>query len=172
MRRIFFALALFILPALLFSQNNLENKNNRFEFNLGPEYHFPLKPFSTFYKYGLGISGNVEYKISKHFSVSFNPGYVAYYYNIRSVGLKGNTPYMTLLGGMKYYFPYKIFVDAQAGFGEKLLQGQKESAFTFSGGAGIYFLKKFTAEIKYLKIKAITSTPENIVLRLGYSFGD
>ena len=171
MNKLFFFIALFICPLFLFSQTNPLEENKRFEFNLGIENQIPVNQFAAFYNYGLGISAVAEYKIFKKFSVTLKPGYTIYFYDEKKVLVSGNTPYLTFPVGVKYYFPYKIFIDGQLGLGIKMLKGEKESALAFSGGVGIYFAKKFNAEIKYIKIKAITTAPESIGLRIGYTFG-
>lgn len=169
MKKIFFSIILLVYPFLLFSQTNLAEENKRFELNVGIENQIPVNDFAVFYHYGLGISLTAEYKIIKNLSFTFDPAYVNYFYRIKSVDVTGSTPYIILPAGFKYYLPYKIFVEGQLGLAIKMLEGQKEDALAFSGGVGVYPGKKFNVEIKYAKIKAITTAPENICLRIGYS---
>ncbi len=170
MKKIFFIVIFYIHPILLFSQSDNLKTSRRLVFNVGIENLLPIGNFAQFYNYGLGISAEVEYKLSPDFSFTFDPGVINYFYNTKSVNVTGSTSYLTLLGGGRYYFPYKIFIDGQIGLAEKIDKEQKEKALAFGGSAGIYLNKKITAEFKYIKIKSITSAPETIGLRIGYTF--
>jgi len=142
---------------------------DRFVINAGIENQFPVQNFKGFYNDGLGASLNAEYKISKRFSTLITPQYVLYFYNIKSLQLSGTTDFVSIFSGFKYHILKNIYLVAQAGVSRKLVKNSQETAFAYTGGAGMDISKKITAAVKYENIHANTSAPQTISLRLGYN---
>lgn len=166
MKNIFIGCLLFILPFNLFAQSNIVEKK-KFVLNVGVENHFPIQEFKSFYNYGIGTSINAGYNFSDKFSVTFNPSYLKYLFNYKKTGIKGNTDYFSLMGGIKYVLPFNIFIFGQSGISIKMQETPSEKAFAYAAGAGTQH-KKFTIELKYLNVRGITTSPQIIGIRIGY----
>ncbi len=166
--KIIFAL-LSIIPFSLWAQKDTAIKSN-LSFGITLKNHLPINNFKRTYSYGIGGAIIGELKITQKFSFILNPGYFKYLFNKKITGISGSTDYFLLLGGAKYYPGKKVYVRGESGVGIKTSKFGKESAFAYSGGAGLYVTKNIDVEMEYTKGNGTSFAPENIGLNAAYTF--
>ncbi len=120
----------------------------------------------------LGGSLLSELKVAPNFGLTLSAGYESWFIkdnaSLRSVFGK-SLNYISVLGGIKYYFIPKVYGAAQLGIVFSTKQGYG-SSFAYSPGLGFQVSKKIDILAKYSgKYSASIGSFNNVGVRLAYS---
>jgi hypothetical protein len=136
-------------------------------FSIGLEAGVPLGENGKPYSYILGGSLQYETKPASDIGITFSGGYLNYTFK-EDYG-SGNTGFVPLLGGVKYYFSPSAFLHAQVGAAVGTKSGQGTS-FMYTPGIGFKLSRNIEATVKYVGISNSGGSLENVGARLAYNF--
>ncbi len=159
--------------ALLFSVNFVSAQKSagtsNTTFSLGVELALPVGVFGDLYSFGIGASGQGNFKIDNDLALTAYAGYINY--SLKDTYGNGSIGYIPVLGGIEYDFSPKVFASAQLGL-TFYSGGGGGSAFTYSPGIGLRLSRSITALLKYTAQSKNEATSGAIGLRAAYNFGN
>lgn len=137
-------------------------------------------PVTSGYKIAFGADLQVDIPIADKLFGTVSGGYENYSYKAVKVGTvtvpEGNTNFIPVLAGIKYFFSDKLYGHGQAGYTFSTTKNGGGS-FTFAPSIGYYFCKNFDASVKYMNIGQTNSSLAyggtslgSGQLRLAYTF--
>ena len=137
-------------------------------------------PLTSGYKIAFGGDLQVDIPLAESFFITASGGYENFSYKAFNQGgvsfQEGNTNFIPVLAGLKYYFSDKFYGHAQAGYTFSTTKGGG-GAFTFAPGIGYDFSKNFDASVKYVNMSKTNSgtgyggvSIGTLQLRLAYDF--
>ncbi len=169
MKKILLAVAVFMISAA--------KVNAQTSFSLGLEGAVPMGKFNDLgYKFGIGGSAQVDYKIASDAALTLNVGYINH-------SNKSSTPtyhfsVIPVLGGVKYWFSPKVYGSAQLGaaFNSTKISNYNSgnsitsTGFAYSPGIGFNISKGLDLLIKYFGNSVSGGTFSSVGARLAYTF--
>ena len=137
-------------------------------------------PLTSGYKIAFGGDLQVDIPLSTNLFGTVSGGYENYSYKgVTQNGViygEGNTNFIPVFAGVKYYFSEKFYGHGQAGYTFSTTKNGG-GAFTFAPSLGYNFSKNFDASLKYTEIGQTNSSLAyggksigTIALRLAYDF--
>ncbi len=137
-------------------------------------------PVTSGYKIAYGADLQIDIPFADKLFGTVSGGYENYSYKTVQVGTvtvpEGNTNFIPVLAGIKYFFSDKFYGHGEAGYTFSTTKNGGGS-FTFAPSVGYYFCKNFDASVKYINIGQTNSSlaygGKSIgsgQLRLAYTF--
>ena len=131
----------------------------------GITFGLPVGIFSSVYSFALGGTIKAELPVSQKFLVTLNAGYYRF---LRKGGGEG-IGFIPFLGGFKYHFDPKVFIDAQAGIGIPTVSNNG-TALCFITGIGYDISKKMQVAGNFTGFGKYGYVIGNIGVELAYYF--
>jgi hypothetical protein len=137
-------------------------------------------PLTSGYKIAFGGDLQIDIPFSQSLFGTISGGYENYSYKTVHQGTvtfpEGNTNFIPVLAGIKYYFSDKFYGHGQAGYAFSTTKGGGGS-FTFAPSIGYNLSRNFDASLKYTEYGKTNSSKAyggtslgTIALRLAYDF--
>lgn len=167
MKKIILIIAVVIITVSANAQAKGTSSSNT-SFSLGLEAALPVGILGEIYSFGIGGSGQVDYKVSELVALTLNAGYTQYV--IKSELGGGGIGYIPVLGGIKYHFSPKVYGSGQLGV--TFFSEGGNSSFNYVPGIGFKFGNNLDALLKYLGLSSDGFHSSAVGLRLGYTFGN
>jgi len=136
-------------------------------FSLGAESSLPVGLFGNVYSFGIGVSGQGNFRIANNLSLTLYAGYINYFLKNSYGG--GNQGYIPLLNGIEFNISSGIYGSTQIGY-TFYTKGQG-GAFTYSPGIGYKFSSHITALLKYVGHIRSAINSSSVGVRAAYVFG-
>ena len=167
MKKLILIIAVVLITATSANAQAKRTSSSNTSFSLGLEAALPVGILGEIYSFGIGGSGQVDFKISEFAALTLNAGYTQYL--IKSDLGGGGVGYIPLLAGFKYHFSPQVYGSGQLGV--TFFEGGG-SSFNYAPGIGFKLGNNLDALLKYLGLSSEGFHSSAIGLRLGYTFGN
>ena len=150
-------------------------------FSLGVEGAVPMGKFNDEgYKFGIGGSVQVAYKVAQDLALTLGAGYLNHKNHFTSYDAHFTT--IPVLAGVKYWLSPKFYIHPQLGAAfntfkpsNSTIKGYNSTGFAYSPGLGIYLSKNIDLLVKYFGNSINNGTNSNyqrssVGARLAYNF--
>ena len=146
-------------------------------FSIGLEGAVPMGDFNKLgYKFGIGGSAQVDYKVASDMALTLNVGYLNHSANTTP---KAHFSVIPVMGGVKYWFSPKVYGHAQLGaaFNSYKISNTSGGAsststgFAYSPGIGFNISNNIDLLIKYFGNSVNGGSFSSLGARLAYTFG-
>lgn len=167
MKKIFFAVAIIFIATSVNAQTT---------FSIGAETALPVGKFNdNGYKFGIGASAQVDYKVATDMALTLNAGYITHNNKSSTPSFRFNV--IPVLGGIKYWFSPKVYGSAQLGAAFNSVKVNNASGngtstgFAYSPGVGVKISNGLDLLVKYFGNSVNDVAFSSINARLAYTFG-
>ena len=167
MKKLILIIAVVIITATSANAQEKRASSSNILFSLGLEAILPVGILGEIYSFGIGGSGQVDYKISELAALTLNAGYTQYL--VKSDLGGGGLGYIPLLAGIKYHLSPKVYGSGQLGV---TFFSEGGSSFNYAPGIGFKLGNNLDALLKYLGLSSEGFHSSAVGLRLGYTFGN
>lgn len=158
-----------ILLFFIAFSNNTVCGQEHFYFGAGIDQELPIDKFKNFYTYGIGLTGDANYKITPKLSAYFCLSYLKYYINRKNLGISGTEAFLPIIFGGKYYISSNLYLLGAGGI--SLDFGYVITPYNvYKVGVGKLLFNKINAELTYSRSGSFDFSPRELALRTVYTF--